>query len=236
MTGGRNLPARERRSWEAWLGDSKTPASPPRLAQQLDALLRAGPEPQVRNGALARLSKRLRQAQPGPVYYDRIERTPVGALWVAVSDKGLVAVEFETPEREFRRRVERRLRAPAVRAERPTVKARRQMLEYLQGRRQSFELPVDLRDLTPFQQSVLRAALAVPRGHVSTYGQIARRIGRPGAARAVGQALGNNPVPIVVPCHRVLGSDGSLHGYSGGRGIKTKAWLLQLEGAQLTPA
>jgi methylated-DNA-[protein]-cysteine S-methyltransferase len=109
-------------------------------------------------------------------------------------------------------------------------------LQYLQGRRRTFDLPVDLRHLTPFQQRVLHAAQAVPRGQVSTYGQIARRIGRPRAARAVGQALGSNPIPIVIPCHRVLASDGSLHGYSGRGGIKTKAWLLRLEEARLPGA
>jgi methylated-DNA-[protein]-cysteine S-methyltransferase len=175
----------------------------------------------------------LKAAQSASIYYDRISGTPVGALWVAVSEQGLVAVEFGTSENEFRRRVERRVRGRAQRAVGPTNEARRQVVDYLRGARKEFTLPVDLHALTAFQQRVLEAARAVPRGQVSTYGQIARRIGRPKAARAVGQALGNNPVPIVIPCHRVLGSDGSLHGYSGRGGLKTKAWLLRLEEAVL---
>jgi methylated-DNA-[protein]-cysteine S-methyltransferase len=170
---------------------------------------------------------------PAPVYYGRIDRSPVGGLWLAVSERGLVAVDFDRPESEFRQGLERRLRRHALRADDPTARARRQLVDYLKGRRRRFSLPVDLSHLTAFQRSVLQAAQAVPRGQVSTYGQIARRIGKPRAARAVGQALGSNPVPIVVPCHRVLGSDGSLHGYSGGRGIETKAWLLRLEQAPL---
>lgn len=230
------LPREERKALEAWLGDSRRGSDPPPLARRLDAAFRAGPDPVAGARAVAALERHLRAARSSPVYYDRIQRSPVGALWVAVSERGLVAVEFGSPEREFRRQVERRLGARAQRAGRPTGEARRQVLQYLQGRRRTFDLPVDLRHLTPFQQRVLHAAQAVPRGQVSTYGQIARRIGRPRAARAVGQALGSNPIPIVIPCHRVLASDGSLHGYSGRGGIKTKAWLLRLEEARLPGA
>jgi methylated-DNA-[protein]-cysteine S-methyltransferase len=109
----------------------------------------------------------------------------------------------------------------------------RQVREYLDGKRTKFDLPLDMTTMTDFQRQVLSAALKIPRGKWLTYGEVAKAIGRPQASRAVGQALGHNPVPIVIPCHRVLGSDGSLHGYSGGGGIQTKAWLLQLEGAQL---
>jgi methylated-DNA-[protein]-cysteine S-methyltransferase len=104
--------------------------------------------------------------------------------------------------------------------------------EYLSGRRTAFDVPVDLSRMTAFQQEVLAAACQIPRGQVRTYSDLARQIGRPKAARAVGQALGSNPVPIVVPCHRVLAADGSLRGYSGGGGIATKARLLRLEGAR----
>jgi methylated-DNA-[protein]-cysteine S-methyltransferase len=94
-----------------------------------------------------------------------------------------------------------------------------------------FELPVDLDRLTPFQVTVLQAARSIPSGSVWTYGQLARTIGSPKASRAVGQALGRNPVPIVIPCHRVVASDGSLGGYSGGGGLQSKRFLLGLEGA-----
>jgi methylated-DNA-[protein]-cysteine S-methyltransferase len=167
------------------------------------------------------------------VYYDRTESTLVGRLWVAVTDHGLAAVSFGGGEAEFADWIGRRLRSTAVRSAEQTSAVRRELDEYLRGRRTSFSVPVDLRHVTPFQRRVLEAARAVPRGSVATYGELGRRIGRPGAARAVGQALGSNPVPIVVPCHRVLASDGSLGGYSGRGGLRTKRRLLALEGALL---
>ena len=85
--------------------------------------------------------------------------------------------------------------------------------------------------MTAFQQRVLHLTSAIPAGALRTYGQLARDVGSPHASRAVGQALGRNPVPIVIPCHRVVGSNGRLTGYSGGRGIESKRWLLRLEGA-----
>jgi methylated-DNA-[protein]-cysteine S-methyltransferase len=227
----KKVPDRQQAALAAWLGDEKATGETPAWARRLDAVFAKGPSPEAEGRAMAALSRRLEAARGAPVFYDRIASTPVGALWVAVSERGLVAVEFGTPEQEFRRRVERRVRARVRRAGEPTDEARRQVMEYLSGARTQFSLPVDLHFLTAFQQSVLQAAQAVPRGKVSTYGQIARRIGRPKAARAVGQALGSNPVPIVIPCHRVLASDGRLGGYSGRGGIRTKEKLLRLEGA-----
>ena len=220
-------------AWEAWLGDRRPSVDPATLARDLDDLYVTGPEAQVWERARQNLERRLRERMPAPLSYARVARSPVGPLWVAVSEKGLVAVEYDRPEAAFRRDLERRLRRPAVRAEEPTAEARHQVLEYLSGRRRSFSLAIDLRHLTAFQRTVLEAAQAVPRGQVATYGQIARRIGRPRAARAVGQALGSNPVPIVIPCHRVLASDGRLGGYSGRGGLRTKEKLLRLEGAMM---
>jgi methylated-DNA-[protein]-cysteine S-methyltransferase len=129
--------------------------------------------------------------------------------------------------------VQRRTKATLVRSREQCSEAMRQVREYLDGKRTKFDLPLDMSTMTDFQRQVLTAALKIPRGQWLTYGEVAKAIGRPQASRAVGQALGHNPVPIVIPCHRVLGSDGSLHGYSGGGGIQTKAWLLKLEGARL---
>ena len=95
--------------------------------------------------------------------------------------------------------------------------------------RARFDLRLDLSELTPFHRRVLLAAAEVPAGKVVSYGEIARRIGRPAGSRAVGQALGRNPVPIVIPCHRVVAAGGQLGGYTGGLDIKRK--LLRLEGA-----
>jgi O-6-methylguanine DNA methyltransferase len=106
-----------------------------------------------------------------------------------------------------------------------------QLQEYFAGKRLQFDARLNLESLTSFQQRVLQAAQGIPAGTVWTYGQLAQSIGRPRASRAVGQALGRNPVPIIVPCHRVIASDGSLGGYSGGGGLDSKRWLLRLEGA-----
>jgi methylated-DNA-[protein]-cysteine S-methyltransferase len=104
----------------------------------------------------------------------------------------------------------------------------RQLTEYFEGRRRSFDLPL-VPEGTPFQREVWAALLRIPFGETRSYGEIAREIGRPGAARAVGMANHQNPIAIIVPCHRVIGSDGSLTGYAGGVGLKAR--LLVLEGA-----
>lgn len=109
------------------------------------------------------------------------------------------------------------------------VAAMAQLDEYFAGRRTSFDLPLDLQHGTSFQQSVWRSLLAIPRGASTSYGQLGQRIGAPGAARAVGAAVGRNPLSVVVPCHRVLGAGGALTGYAGGLDRKTA--LLRLEGA-----
>ncbi len=114
-------------------------------------------------------------------------------------------------------------------AEHPVLRAAADQLEaYFAGRRRSFELPLDLGHGTAFQQAVWQALLAISCGQATSYGVLARRIGRPRAVRALGAAVGSNPVSIIVPCHRVLGADGSLTGYAGGLARKTA--LLQLEG------
>ncbi len=106
--------------------------------------------------------------------------------------------------------------------------AQAQLQAYLAGARSDFDLPLDLRHGTAFQQTVWRALLAIPRGDTHSYGQLSQAIGRPLAARAVGAAVGRNPLSVIVPCHRVVGSDGSLTGYAGG--LPRKQALLALEG------
>ena len=104
-----------------------------------------------------------------------------------------------------------------------------QLSEYFAGKRRQFELPLDLSGGTSFQQTVWHALLAIPQGETVSYGQVSQRIGKPAAVRALGAAVGRNPVSIIVPCHRVVGTDGSLTGYAGGLDRKTA--LLKLEGA-----
>jgi len=150
--------------------------------------------------------------------------SPLGAMLLAATDAGLCGVWFvgqrhgpdETGWRED--------------ASHPVLcEAARQLQQWFDGTRDAFELPLDLRAGTPFQQSVWQALLAIPRGGTTSYAELARRLGRPQAARAIGAAVGRNPVSIVVPCHRVLGAGGALTGYAGG--LERKTALLQLEGA-----
>ena len=110
-------------------------------------------------------------------------------------------------------------------------KAAKQLEQYFQGCLQQFDLSVDISSLTLFQQQVLRLTMEIPYGTVLTYGQLAKRVGSPKAARAVGGALAANPIPVIIPCHRVLASTGALTGFSGAGGVLMKENLLTLEGA-----
>jgi methylated-DNA-[protein]-cysteine S-methyltransferase len=155
--------------------------------------------------------------------YTQME-SPLGTLLLSAEDEALTGAHFpgqkhdRPPQQDWQRADD----APVL------AKARAQLAEYFDRRRTQFDLPLDPRG-TPFQQSVWRALLAVPFGRTSTYGAIAAAIRRPSAVRAVGAAIGANPIGIVVPCHRVIGRDGTLTGYAGG--LERKAKLLALEGS-----
>jgi methylated-DNA-[protein]-cysteine S-methyltransferase len=158
--------------------------------------------------------------------------TPVGPIWVALSERGLVAVEL-SDEPEYLIKLLPKLGFQQVVSDRrKTGAALEQIRDYLLGERQKFEIPVDWSGLTPFQERALRATYEIPYGEVSTYGEIASQLGNPNGARAVGRAEATNPMPLVIPCHRVLGADGGFHGYGAGKGVETKAWLLELEGVK----
>ncbi len=215
-----------------WLGDDEGAAPADALLHDLDRLLAVEVEPAAVEAARQRVHQTLRSQTPGAIYYDSLPDSPVGPLYVAVSDRGVLSLDFTASEEEFVDRLGAKLHAPLQRSSQKAGQAVDQLRAYLDGRRTTFELPLDLSMTREFQRQVLMAALKVPRGSVATYGQIARRIGRPGAARAVGQALGHNPLPIIIPCHRVLASNGTLGGYSGREGVKTKARLLELEGVR----
>jgi methylated-DNA-[protein]-cysteine S-methyltransferase len=152
--------------------------------------------------------------------------SPVGELYVAATDRGLARISYQSDGMEeslaqtFGLRV---LRAPLD-------DVRRELDEYFEGRRREFDLPLDLR-VAPFPADVLRELALVPYGRTDTYGSLAAKVGRPRAARAVGTVMNRNPIPIVLPCHRIVGADGSLTGYAGGLDVKRR--LLQLEGATL---
>ncbi len=161
--------------------------------------------------------------------------SPVGPLFLAASDRGLVALEFDArlPGQQTIRPNPRDLRAESkavrfedsARALRPYV---RELEQYFAGARREFAFTLDLRG-TDFQLACWRALLAIPYGETRSYGDIARAVGRPQGFRAVGMANNRNPVAIVVPCHRVIASDGTLCGYGGGLDVKRR--LLELEGA-----
>jgi methylated-DNA-[protein]-cysteine S-methyltransferase len=163
------------------------------------------------------------------LYFGQTARTSLGRLWVAASDLGLVAVEQGLSQSEFTAWLERRFKRTAIYAPEKVRRAAEQLQEYLAGGRKEFDLEIDWSVLSPFQRAALRATFAIPRGQTRTYAQIASQIGRPRAARAVGRAEATNPIPLVIPCHRVVGTDGRLHGYGMAKGLKTKAWLLKME-------
>ncbi|MDD2922960.1 MAG: methylated-DNA--[protein]-cysteine S-methyltransferase, partial [Anaerolineales bacterium] len=105
----------------------------------------------------------------------------------------------------------------------------KEIFEYLDGARKKFFFAIDWSALNPFQLKTLKAVYAIPYGQTRTYAEIAAQIGHPNAYRAVGRANATNPMPLVIPCHRVIGADGKLHGYGGGDGLPTKEWLLKME-------
>ena len=161
--------------------------------------------------------------------------SPVGPLFLAASERGLVALEFDArlPGQQTIRPNPRDLRAErkAVQFRESAADLRpyvREVEEYFAGQRRQFTFALDLRG-TDFQLACWRALVAIPYGETRSYADIARAVGRPQGFRAVGMANNRNPVAIVVPCHRVIASDGSLCGYGGGLDIKRK--LLELEGA-----
>jgi methylated-DNA-[protein]-cysteine S-methyltransferase len=158
-------------------------------------------------------------------YVSKRITSPVGVLTLVATDRGLAAIlwEDDPPGRV-------RLNIEAEDNDHPVlIETERQLGEYFAGRRKKFTVKLDLSG-TPFQQKVWKALLTIPFGETRTYAQIASQIGHPGAARAVGAASGRNPVSIVAPCHRVVGSTGALTGFAGG--LDAKAHLLSLEGGK----
>lgn len=156
------------------------------------------------------------------LYSKQISSTPAGPLTVFLSHSGLAGIIFG--------------RQPEFLPEDPQIIALfervcDQLEEYFRGQRRTFDLPIDWSGMGDYQREVLRACFAIPYGEVRTYLELARQTGRPKAARAVGRIMASNPIPIVIPCHRVIGSNGSLTGYGGG--LEVKAWLLKMEGSQL---
>jgi methylated-DNA-[protein]-cysteine S-methyltransferase len=166
------------------------------------------------------------------VIYAAHVKHPYMHLYIASSEKGLVFVGTDhSSMEELTQYCRRRFPHCEVIEEGSFMKPYiSQLIEYLNGQRKEFSLPFDLHG-TPFQQEVWKALCDIPYGKTTTYGEVARQIGNPKAVRAVGGAIGSNPLSIVIPCHRVIGKNGSLTGYSGGLDVKKR--LLDLEGISL---
>ena len=150
-------------------------------------------------------------------------QTPLGPLTLAATERGLAGVWFDAQAHH-----PGELAAPTDAAQRWLAQAAREFEAYFAGRQRRFSVPLDAQG-TDFQRDVWRALSGIPWGSLQTYGDIARALGRVQAARAVGAAVGRNPISVIVPCHRVVGRDGSLTGYAGG--LSRKEALLELEGA-----
>jgi methylated-DNA-[protein]-cysteine S-methyltransferase len=196
------------------------------IVKQLRSVLR-GPAEEVIAPSRARVKKWFTEEAPLIQWGEMI--SPLGRLFVAANRHGLIALDFGRQEADFLARLDRRARLE--KNSQAVQEITLQLRDYFAGERFNFQLPVDLSALTPFQRSVLEVARHIAPGQVWTYHRVAEELGKPHASRPVGQALARNPVPIVIPCHRVIASNGSLRGYSGGTGLKAKQWLLELEGA-----
>jgi methylated-DNA-[protein]-cysteine S-methyltransferase len=181
--------------------------------------------------ALGGLRRLYGDVRPRPVLYWCSLPSPIGRVLVAASDTGLVRVGFRRSEASFVAELRRSLDAEPVRSPDKTAEIVHQLRAYFAGERLAFDLQIDFRHVSPFLRRVLAAAASVPPGQVVSYGEIARRIGQPRGSRAVGQALGRNPMPIVLPCHRVIAAGGKIGGYGGG--LRMKRALLRIEGARL---
>jgi methylated-DNA-[protein]-cysteine S-methyltransferase len=190
---------------------------------------RAADREQQAAQAARRLAQRVADEGLADVTYTAAE-SPFGTLLLAATRRGLVRLAF--PEESLDAMLEglsRRISPRIVEAAAPLDGVRRELDEYFDGRRRAFELALDRRLMAPFARRVLRVTSQIPYGGVLSYAEVAADAGSPRGFRAAGNALGANPIPIVIPCHRVLRSGGSLGGYGGGP--HRKRWLLELEGA-----
>jgi len=178
----------------------------------------------------AAAAARFAATAPADVAYT-VHDSPVGRLVLAATPRGLVRIAYELPNGgldSVLQALADRLSPRVLEAPARLDVARRELEEYFEGRRTAFDLPVDLALAAPFGKRVLAAAAAIPFGATLTYAQVAALAGSPRGARATGNALGANPLPIVIPCHRVTRSGGGLGGYTGGLDIKRR--LLAIEG------
>lgn len=196
----------------------------------VEQLLRAGPPLGDLDDELGELARRARAADLLDVAWTTID-TPCGSLLLVGSRAGLVAVGLRDTD-ELLERVAAEVSPRVIEAPGQLDESRRQFDEYFEGRRTRFDLDLDWSLSHGFRRDVLRELVRVPYGEVVTYAELARRADKPKAVRAVGSAMATNPLPVVVPCHRVVRTGGALGNYGGG--VEMKRWLLTMEGALLT--
>lgn len=197
-----------------------------------EALREGSPGHDVEQEAAAaaeRLSERLAAQGLADLAYAQID-SPIGTLLLASTGRGLVRVAFaEDDVEQTLEDLAREISPRIIRSAKRLDPVRSELEEYFQGRRRHFDIDLDWRLIGPFGRRVLTATAAIPYGYVSSYQEIAAQAGSPRGSRAAGNALGANPIPIVIPCHRVLRTGGALGGYGGGQ--ERKRWLLEREGA-----
>ena len=181
----------------------------------------------------AAAAARFAASAPADVHYALVD-SPVGTLVAAATPRGLATLSYE----DFHGGVDAVLDSLAAKLSPRMLESpaklddvRRELDEYFEGRRRDFDLAIDWSLASEFTRRILKATAAIPFGQTSTYGKVAAKAGNPKASRAAGRALGSNPIPIVVPCHRVVGTSGQLTGYTGG--LHRKIALLQIEGIVL---
>jgi methylated-DNA-[protein]-cysteine S-methyltransferase len=194
-----------------------------------DALRRGARGEHVVAGLTQRLGARIAAEGLADINYTPVD-SPFGPLLAATTRRGLVRLAF--PEERVDSVLERLARSISpriVESPAPLESVRRELEEYFSGARRSFELALDWSLIGPFGRRVLRATAGIPYGGVLSYGEVAADAGSPRGSRAAGNALGSNPIPIVIPCHRVVRTGGAIGGYGGGP--DRKRWLLELEGA-----
>ena len=195
----------------------------------LEALLAQGPEAgdeAALADAVAGLAARAEAEGMVDVAWGTVE-SPLGLLGLAVTDRGLAMVRFGDLD-EALDEVSRRLSPRVLRSPGRVDPVRRELDEYFDRRRRHFDVALDWSLTGDFQRRILQAAVAIPYGGVATYGEVAAAAGSPRGSRAAGNALGGNPIPVIVPCHRVVAAGGKLGGYTGG--VDKKELLLRLEG------
>jgi methylated-DNA-[protein]-cysteine S-methyltransferase len=160
-----------------------------------------------------------------------LEQTSIGPISMIAGDHGLQRIEFASLK-SVKKSLVTGENSPSLNGMETISTMLAELSEFLFGIRKTFSVDIDWSVITGFQRDVLQFTYEIPFGEVRTYGSISKALGKPNAARAVGSALARNPIPIVIPCHRVVGTDRLLHGFAAPDGIKTKAFLLELEGRE----